>query len=93
MWFPDIMFQKKAADKPWNMKLSHSLLKMSYHNEPTARKNSAAVATVCVQAMGHSNWPNGVKSTILGPCSFPASAFQSHDIKRGAMVDLAFSGV
>jgi hypothetical protein len=94
-WFPTVQFQRKAAAKPWNMQISNSMVLMTFEHlaEKTVdRKNSANMATICVQAIGYSNWPNGVKSTIFGACNFPASAFSSHDIKRGAIVDLAFSG-
>ena len=94
-WFPTVTFKRKAADKPWNMKLSNSMIQMTFSEAATKivdRKNSAAMATICVQAMGYSNWPNGVKCTIFGPCDFGANAYGSHDIKRGALLDLAFSG-
>ena len=92
-WFPTVSFGRTARDKQWDMQVASNKLKMSFAHVLGERKNSASMATICVQAMGFSNWPDGVKVTPYGPCSFSASAYSSHDIKRGALMDLAFSGV
>lgn len=92
-WFPTILFGRSAKDKPWDMQIANNKLNLNFEHVLGERKNSASMATICVQAMGFSNWPQGVKLTPFGPCSFSASAYGSHDIKRGSLIDLAFSGV
>jgi hypothetical protein len=90
-WFPAVTFRKSSAEKPWNMVVAGNKVSLKFGSD-VERKNSAAIATICVQAMGFANWPDGVKYTPFGPCMFSASAYGSHDIKRGALIDLSFSG-
>jgi hypothetical protein len=47
---------------------------------------------MAVQAEAGSNWPDGTREHSLGVQEFLPAYVHSHDVKRGASIELAMSG-
>jgi len=62
-------------------------------NEECPRMTGSRFLTMCVHAMGHSNWPDGVKKCILGTVDFTPGMSKGHDIKRGCVQEMGWAGV
>jgi hypothetical protein len=88
--FPSIKFSKRCKNKFFDTRQgSSSGVQLMFASELAQRDDSSQKATWCVQAMAASNWPNGERITTFGVCSFVPAQQQSHDIKRGALIELS----
>ena len=92
-YFPALKFGRRCKNKYFNTPAGvASGVLLSFEEAMVPREDSSQKVTWCVQAMGASNWPDGYRITTYGTCPFTPAQQQSHDIKRGTLIELAYGG-
>ena len=57
------------------------------------RETGSSITTCIVQCHAKVNWPDGYRDHTLGRSSFNPGDQTSHDLKRGAVLDMTHGGV
>ena len=90
-WFPRLTFSRK---KNWDVVIGDagaSGATAGFDDAP--RTKGGRLLTLSVQSAAMGVWPNGVRTHTLGTQTFKPSYVHGHDIKRGAAIELAVSGM
>lgn len=89
-FFPKVTFTSRGR-RELSMVVDAGL-QMEFMMQETHRRGGAKMATICVQAAAYANWPDGWRHHTLGSSKFTPSQQNSHDIKRGALIEGPFAG-
>jgi hypothetical protein len=65
---------------------------MDFHPDKK-RESGSSITTSIVQIHAKANWPDGYRNHTLGRSSFNPGDQTSHDLKRGAVLDMTHGGV
>ena len=86
-WFPAVRFTGRS--RAWNL-VHGAGVQLAFDTKMTIPPSR--MATICVQMAAAVNWPDGFRTTTLGSCAFKPAQMTGHDIKRGAVIELAYGG-
>ena len=79
------------TETTWNATVGTQIL-MDFDPDKK-RERGSSITTSIVQFHAKANWPDGYRNHTLGRSSFNPGDQTSHDLKRGAVLDMTHGGV